>query len=340
MTHPSIYEKDLYKMLQVHPRAQQEVIVAAYKSLLKIHAPRALKDDETIASALGEAYGILSNSSERRKYDEYRKNSETRTSLGPYQILKEVAHGGFGTTYKAEHTLLQEYSCIKHCSEISHTSEEILKQETRAIWNLRHYGIPNMRDLLKLDDGSYALAMSWIEGPTLQQLVEKHGRLEPENAAWIAERLLNTLAYIHHHGVLHGDIKPQNIIVQEDTHIVVLVDFGLACVKPTASTGSKGYTELFSPPEQMAGRTLVPGSDFYSLGMTILYALGGGFDAVQHKNVPADLPDPMCDFIKSLIVRNVLDRPMQAEKLFESFKQVRFDSFGRSSSNMKQFTLK
>lgn len=340
MSHPSIYEQDLYHVLQVHPRAQQEVIAAAYKSLLKLCAPRALGDSETAASTLGEAYGVLSKPSERRKYDAYRQSASADKTIGPYRIIQEVAQGGFGTTYKAEHVLLGEHSCIKYCSEISPASEAILKQETRSIWNLRHYGLPTMRDLLQLDDGSYALAMSWIEGPTLQQLVEKHGKLDPENVAWVTERILNTLVYTHHHGVLHGDIKPQNIIVQEDTHIVVLVDFGLAEVKPTAVSGNKGYTELFSPPEQMAGKTLVPGSDFYSLGMTMLYCLGGGIKAVERKEVPADVPDPLCDFIKSLVVRNVLERPVQAEKLFGTFQDVRRTSFGRDSSNMKQFTVK
>lgn len=338
MPHPLSYEKDLYQVLQVHPRAQPEVIDAAYKSLLKLCAPRAFGDSETHAVALGEAHVILSNPRERRKYDDYRKNGSSKT-IGPYRIIREVAKGGFGTTYKAEHTLLGEHSCLKYCSEISPVAEEILKQETRSIWNLRHYGLPIMRDLLMLEDGSYALAMSWIEGPTLQQLVEKHGRLDPENVAWVTERILNTLVYMHHHGVVHGDIKPQNVIVQEETHIVVLVDFGLSVVKPSAASGSKGYTELFSPPEQLAGKTLVPGSDFYSLGMTMLYGFGGGFDAVQRKNVPADLPDPMCDFVKSLVVRNVLDRPKNTEQLFEEFQRVRLKSFGRNRSNMKQFAV-
>lgn len=336
--HPDIFETDLYALLQVHPRAQQEVIDAAYKSLLKLCAPRAMGDSEALASRLGEAHVILSNPRERRKYDDYRKSSSGEM-LGPYRLIKRIAEGGFGVTYKAEHTLLREHSCIKHCSEISPAAEEILKQETKSIWNLRHYGLPNMRDLLKLEDGSYALAMSWIEGPTLQQAIEKNGRPDPENVAWAAERILNTLVYLHHHGVIHGDIKPQNIIVQEKTHIVVLVDFGLSVVKPSAASGSKGYTDLFSPPEQIVGKTLVPGCDFYSLGMTMLYALGGSFKSVERKEVPADLPDPMCDFIKKLIVRNVLERPTNTEQLFEEFKRVRLESFGRDHSNMKQFTV-
>lgn len=338
--HPTAYEKDLYKVLQVNPRAQQEVIDAAYKSLLKLCAPRAQGDSETAAAALGEAHVILSDPRERRKYDDYRKNSAKRKTIGPYRLIKEVAQGGFGTTYKAEHTMLGEYACIKNCSEISAVSEEILKQETKSIWNLGHYGLPVMRDFFQLDDGSYALAMSWIEGLTMQQEVDARGKLDPLDVAWITERILNTLSYMHFRGVIHGDIKPQNVMLQEDTHIVFLVDFGLSEVKPTSSSGNKGYTELFSPPEQLAGKTLVPGSDFYSLGMTMIYALGGGFEAVERKEVPADLPDPMCNFIKSLVVRDVMQRPTSAEKLFETFLKVRFDSFGKKSSDMKRFRAK
>jgi len=336
--HPTVFDEDLYRVLHVHPRADPAVIDVAYKALLKKYAPRKAGDSESTARSLGEAYMILSDPRERRKYDEHRR-SASDGAIGPYRLLNRIAEGGFGVTYKAKHVLLGELSCIKHCSEISPQAELILKEETKSIWNLRHYGLPIMRDLLALADGSYALVMSWVAGPTVQQVVEKHGRLHPENVAWITERILNTLVYLQHHGVLHGDIKPQNIIVQEETHIVVLVDFGLSVVRPSSSSTSKGYTALFSSPEQIAGKTLVPGSDFYSLGATMLYALGGGFGAVERKDVPKELPDAMCAFIKKLLVHDVLARPRNAEELFEEFKRVRMESFGREHSDMKQFTL-
>ncbi len=329
---------DHYRLLEVDARASPEVIHAAYRALMKEYAPRTAGADDSIARALNEAFGVLKDASRRKRYDE-QEATKRKGLIGPYRLLHQVAQGGFGTTYKAEHTLAGGYSCIKHCSEVSAHAEDILRQETQAIWNLQHSGLPGMRDLLQLPDKSFALAMSWIEGPTLQQLVEKHGRLDPENVAWIAERLLNTLAHLHRHGVLHGDIKPQNIIVQEESHIVVLVDFGLSMAKPSATSGNKGHTDLFSPPEQMVGKTIVPGSDFYSLGMTMIYALGGGYGAVERKDVPANLPDEMCAFIRSLIVRNVLERPRAAADLFEKFKDARLKSFGRAHSNMKQFTV-
>jgi serine/threonine-protein kinase len=149
--------------------------------------------------------------------------------------------------------------------------------------------------------------------------------------------MLNALWLLHDNGIIHGDIKPQNVIANDAKHHVVLVDFGLSLAKPTATTKSKGHTELFSPPEQMEGKTLVPGSDFFSLGMTMLYMLGGSYDAAARKDVPADLPDPMCAFIKKLIVRDVLNRPRNAGRLFEEFQLVRKASFGRTQSGMKKF---
>lgn len=338
VSYPELYTKDLYALLQVHPKAHKDVITAAYKTLLKKCAPRAIGDDETQAKMLGEAHNVLKSAKERRIYDMYRKK-KTTTSLGLYRIIEEIAEGGFGTTYKAEHVLLGEYSCIKHCSEVSTLAEKILKEETRAIWNLRHYGLPIMRDFLQLDDGSYALVMSWVPGLTIEQLVEKYGRLDPEQVAWMAERIINTFVYLHHSGVIHGDIKPLNIIVQEDTHIVTLVDFGLAAVKPSDSSSNKGYTELFSPPEQMNGGVILPGSDFYALGMTMIYALGGKYATVKSKEVPKGTPDAMCRFIKRLIVRNILERPRFAQDLFKDCEKMRQESFGRKSSNLKQFAL-
>jgi serine/threonine protein kinase len=332
---PSAFDRDLYAKLQVHPRAHPDVIEAAYKALLKQHMPRTSGARDTIATDLGEAHSYLHDAKDRRRYDDYRRSKNA--GLGPYKIIKRVAEGGFGVTYKAEHSVVGDYSCIKQCHELSVTAEEVLKQETKAIWNLRHYGIPTMRDILTLDDGSLALVMSWIEGPTLAQIIEKHGRLDAEHVGWITERIINTLSYLHHHGVLHGDIKPQNIIVQPDTHVVVLVDFGLAAVKPTASFSARGYTEIFSPPEQVGGKPLLPGSDFYSLGMTMLYALSGEYRRVQARQIPTSVPAAMEQFIYSLIKQNVLERPERADKLFQEISTVRHKSFGREHSGMKPF---
>lgn len=321
---------DHYKRLEVDHRASELVIKAAYMALMKKHHPDH-GGDEKIAKKINEAYDILSNSTKRRDYDK-EIGATSGTIIGNYRILSEIAEGGFGVTYKGEHTMTKDLVCIKHCSMVSAAHDAILIEETRAIWDLRHYAMPVMRDLHRLGDGSLALIMSYIPGPTLEQIVEKVGKMEAETVAWIADRIFNVLMYLHHHGVIHGDIKPQNVIIQPNTHSVVLVDFGLAMVKPTGSSKSLGYTPVFAPPEQIAGKTLLPASDYYSTGMLMTYALTGGKD-MEKKRVPATVPDPMVDFIARSTKKDILTRPQ--ENLFDEFVKVRQAAFGRTRSGMK-----
>jgi len=260
--------------------------------------------------------------------------------IGDFRILEAIADGGIGKTYRGEHVLTKAPVCIKHCSTISPEHDAIMINEARAMWDLRHYAVPAIRNLLRLEDGSLALVMSYIPGPTLEQVVEKKGRIDPEHVSWMAERMLNALKYIHFHGVVHGDLKPQNVIIKAEDHTVILVDFGLAMVKPQKKSASVGYTDLFCPPEQKTGSPLIPESDFYALGMTLIYALGGGMRCVGRKEVPDKVPDPFCDFIQRLIVRDPLQRPnWGTEDLCETIKVVRVASFGRATCGGKQLDV-
>ncbi len=321
---------DPYKILEIDSRASATVIKAAYQALIKLHHPDHSGSDAK-AKELNAAYEILSDSTKRRAYDKSSKD-QTGTIIGSYRVLESIAEGGFGATYKGEHLITKDPVCIKHCSMVSPAHDAVLIQEMKSIWDLRHYALPAMRDLQRLDDGSLALIMSYIPGYTLEQIVEKAGKIEPETTAWITERILNALLYLHHHGVIHGDIKPQNVIIQPSTHSVVLVDFGLAMVKPGSSDKSIGYTPVFASPEQISGKTLLPASDYYSVGMLMMYALNGG-KRMDKKEVPSSVPDAMANFISSLIKKDVLLRPQ--EDLFDTFVKVRQDSFGRTRSGMK-----
>lgn len=321
---------DPYKILEVSNRASQVVIKAAYQALIKKNHPDS-GGDEDKAKELNAAYDILSNPDKKKKHDKVAQD-KSGTIIGNYRVLESIAEGGFGSTYKGEHILTKDPVCIKHCSMVSPAHDSILINEMKSIWDLRHYALPVMRDLQRLDDGSLALIMSYIPGYTLEQIVEKAGKIEPETTAWITERILNALLYLHHHGVIHGDIKPQNVIIQPKTHSVVLVDFGLAMVKPGQSDKSIGYTPVFASPEQISGKSLLPASDYYSVGMLMVYALNGG-KRMDKKQVPGAVPDPMVDFIARITKDDILNRPQR--DLFDEFVRVRHDSFGRSRSGMK-----
>jgi serine/threonine protein kinase len=321
-----------YRALEVSPQASPAVIKAAYHALAGIHHPDK-GGDAAVYRAVTEAYTVLSNPEEREKYDIAGRSKASGTVLGNYRVLDLIAEGGFGSTYKGQQTINNQLVCIKHCSHVSSAHDAVLIAEAKAIWDLRHHALPAMRDMHRLDDGSLALIMSYVPGPTLEQIVEKVGKIEPESVAWIVDRILNALLYLHHHGVVHGDIKPQNVIVQPDIHAVVLVDFGLAMVKPTAKAKAMGYTPFFAPPEQIAGKTLLPESDFYSLGMLMIYALSGNMKAVEQLQVPTTVPKPISSFIKSLIAHDILARPHG--DLFNQFREVRQQAFGRTWTGMK-----
>lgn len=327
---------DLYSVLEVVPNASNPIIEAAYKTLLNTNPSKKLLEE------IEQAYFVLSDATRRKRYDESVYSLDRQKIVGSFRVLSLLAEGGYAKVFLGEHILSGKKVCIKHCKKLSPEYQRILIEEWNTVCDLAHYEIPVMRDLVRLEDGTLALVMSYIPGKTLEQWVQELGRLDAEDVAWIAERALNACRYLHTHGVIHGDIKPQNIIIREENHTVVLIDYGLALAKPIATTRSKGYTDVYAPPEQEKGMTLVPESDFYSLGMTMIFALSGKIAGVERREVPTDTPLPLRNFIRRLIKREVADRPRWEEKdrnigenLCASIQKVRMESFGRIESRMK-----
>jgi len=326
-----------YVVLQVHSLADLDVIRAAHRARLTKSA-----GDRELVKELNQALELLSDPERRMKFDEQLKPSVGST-VGSYRIVRAIAEGGFGTTYEAEHLITGGRACIKHCLKVSDEYNDVLIREAMALWNLAHFSLPAMRDVVRMDDGSLALVMSYIDALTVEQVVKKVGRLRGEDVAWITDRALNALLYLHHYGVIDGDIKPQNVMIQHLKQHVYLIDFGLANSCPTATTKVGGYTKYFAPPEQVAsaldrerggdGKPLLPAADFFSLGALMLYMLGGDVDAVVRRVAPSTVPAPMRHFIDDLMERDPLQRPKG--NVFALFKQVQKDSFGYVAGERK-----
>lgn len=319
---------DFYKVLQVSCDASEEVINSAYKTMIGINHPDKGGNDRK-AALINMARDALID--HREDYDKVRFNSEGKI-IGNYKILEKIGEGGFGTTYKGKHLILEELVCIKHGHKISAEDEEVLLNEAKSIWDIRHHGLPAMRDILKLEDGSIALVMSYIPHPTLEHVIKKVGKLEPEHVAWITERSLTVLGYLHYNGVVHGDIKPGNIMINPKSHNIVLIDFGLSTIRPKKGSYSLGFTPYFAAPEQLDNLAPpLPQTDFYSLGMTMIYALSGDDDvALERKKIPSNIPKLLGTFIERLIRYDLKSRPSwEKENLVETLGKIREESFGR-----------
>jgi serine/threonine protein kinase len=256
------------------------------------------------------------------------------TTIGNYDIVRLIGEGGFGRTYEARHRFLDEKACLKQNINVTDTDAELLRREAKLLWNVHHTSLPAMRDYFSLNDGSYALVMSFIEGKTLEHSVKKHTAIHPEDVCWMTQRILNALHYLHSMGIVHGDVKPNNIIVQPQVHNAVLVDYGLSSLRPKANSQAVGYTTIFAAPEIMTGKPPLPESDIYSLGLTLMYALGG--DPVT-KAIPDHVPDPIQKFCRELSNHNPLDRPnWDKQDLVARVSDIREEVFGRRHSRTRE----
>lgn len=262
------------------------------------------------------------------------KDATKRIIGGEYQIERFIAEGAIGRTYLATDLTVDKPVCVKHCFKLNTARQANLLEEARKMWDLRHHGIPAIRRVIRLEDKTLAIVMSYIPGETLETIVKRMGVIHPESVAWIMERLLNILQYLHVHGVIHSDLKPQNILVNEQTYAVSLVDFGLASVKPTDASSSLGYTDHFAPIEQVRGESPIPEMDMYALGKVALYLLNGGsLSAVDENRLHDKIPPSLSDLIERLIEKNVEHRPRFANRVFEITRRLRRDTFGRELFN-------
>ncbi|HLD00571.1 MAG TPA: serine/threonine-protein kinase [Candidatus Nanoarchaeia archaeon] len=254
--------------------------------------------------------------------------------IGNYEIIRQIGEGGFGVTYEARHVIRPKIkACLKQHINLTAEDIELLGKEADLLAELHHHSLPTFRDYYRANDGSYVLAMSFIEGKTLEQSVKKHKAIDPEDVCWVTQRTLNALYYLHSQGIIHGDVKPNNIIVQPQKHNAVLVDYGLSFIKPRADSSVIGYTEIFAAPEIQVGKPPLPESDLYSLGLTMTYALGGD-PAI--KQIPNHVPAKLKEFYHELMRPDPLDRPKwEKEDLVKKLSDVRQEVFGRRFSSHK-----
>jgi serine/threonine-protein kinase len=193
-----------------------------------------------------------------------------------YRVVRRIGSGGMADVWLAEDTHLQRSVALKVLHRRFAQDREFVerfRREAEAAARLQHPNIVSVYDRGEFE-GTYYIAMSYVEGATLKQLIDRG--LEPEEAVELIRQVLEAAGFAHRHGVIHRDLKPQNVIVDGEGKAVV-TDFGIARagVSEITQTGSVMGTPHYLSPEQAQGLDVTSVSDLYSIGVILYEALTG-----------------------------------------------------------------
>ena len=194
-----------------------------------------------------------------------------------YAVLSKIGAGGMADVYKGRDQMLNRYEAIKVLKKQYKEDENFVRKfrsEAQAAAGLMHPNIVNVYDVGE-DRGLNYMVMELVEGITLKEYIEKKGRLAVREATSIAIQVSMGLQAAHNNGIVHRDVKPQNIIISTDGKVKV-TDFGIARVATSNTISSNVMGSVhYSSPEQARGGYSDYKSDIYSLGITMYEMLTG-----------------------------------------------------------------
>src|SRR5437763_5528870 len=211
---------------------------------------------------------------------------------GEYSLQRELGRGGMGVVYLARDVQLDRDVAIKvlppHMAS-SAASRERFVREARTAAGLSH---PNIVPIHRVGEagGFVFFVMSYIEGETLGERLRAKGPLQPAEATRVMREVAWALAYAHGRGIVHRDVKPDNILLEAGTGRALVTDFGIAhrddVAAPDTDPGKIMGTAHFMSPEQAANGPVDGRSDIYSLGVVGYLAVSGRLP-FESKNLPA-----------------------------------------------------
>jgi eukaryotic-like serine/threonine-protein kinase len=262
---------------------------------------------------------------------------------GRYRVMSRLGSGGMADVFLAEDQQLGRKVALKllhHRFAQDPDFVERFRREAQAAAGLQHPNVVSVYDRGSFDD-TYYIAMEYLPGRSLKQLIRQEAPLDPLRAIDITIQILKAARFAHRRGVIHRDLKPHNVIVDDSGHAKV-TDFGIARAGASdmTETGSIMGTAQYLSPEQAQGHAVNAGSDLYSIGVVLYEMLTGRvpFDAdsavsIALKHV-SEAPPPPSQFNPNIppeleqtvlwvLNKNPSDRPADADQLITVLEHCR-----------------
>ncbi|WP_431909122.1 serine/threonine-protein kinase [Nonomuraea jabiensis] len=254
------------------------------------------------------------------------RKQEGRRIAGRYQLQEPIGRGGMGIVWRAYDELLDRTVAVKEVRYAAALGEEVqllnrrTMREARAAARFEHPNVIVVHDVIEEDDRPW-IVMQLVQSRSLGAVIKQDGPLEPKRVAEIGLAVLDALHRAHEAGVLHRDVKPENVLLADDGR-VVLTDFGIATLETETQltvTGLAG-TPAFIAPERLKGLPARRESDLWSLGATLYTAVEGrspherGMALATMHAVLTDEPDPaphagpLTDVIMGLLNKEPVQR--------------------------------
>lgn len=284
------------------------------------------------ANAVGLAYRRLKKDNEKKKW-----------SIKGYEIYNKLGEGGLGVVFKAKQVSMNRLVALKILHRRWLNDEEFKQRflvEARLVGKLSHQNLIKVYDVGR-EEWKLFFSMEYIEGETLEQIIERDGPLDPIQSVDIILQMLRAIRYISRFDIVHCDIKPSNIMMTTDG-VAKLGDFGFVksnIAIDVTEEGSVLGTPDYISPEQAMGKDVDFRSDIYSLGVTLYHMLAkrppfdGTVSSIMRAHIREELPpleelnpevpEALITIVKRMAAKDPNDRYPTCEVLFEELENVK-----------------